>query len=103
MFILTFILVSCSSPPSNLSTPTTQSNSVIIQNFAFSPSTLTIKTGTTVTWTNEDSAPHSIKSTDFNSDTLQPGDTFPFTFDKPGMYTYQCGIHPSMKATIVVE
>jgi len=78
-------------------------NMVTIQNFAFSPATLTIKAGTTVTWTNNDSATHTIKSNAFNSGNLTTGDKFQFTFSNPGTYAYSCGIHPSMQGTIIVQ
>ncbi|OGI16584.1 MAG: hypothetical protein A3J63_01910 [Candidatus Moranbacteria bacterium RIFCSPHIGHO2_02_FULL_40_12b] len=78
-------------------------NSVTIQNFAFSPAELKIKVGTTVTWTNNDSVSHSIKSAAFNSAVLANGDSFQFKLDKAGIYDYQCGIHPSMQGKIIVE
>ena len=78
-------------------------NSVNIQNFAFSPAVITIKAGTTVTWTNNDSAMHKIKADTFNSGNLSKGDTFQFTFNTLGTFDYSCAIHPSMTGKIVVE
>jgi plastocyanin len=78
-------------------------NTIIINNFAFQPSSLTVKSGTTVTWENQDSVGHSIKSTSFNSQILQTGDKFQFTFNTKGTFNYNCGIHPSMTGIIVVE
>jgi amicyanin len=78
--------------------------------YAFSPATLTVKVGTTVTWTNTTSAPHTVTSDDgksFDSGISHPisasGGTFSFTFNKPGTYAYHCQIHPFMKATIIVQ
>ena len=77
--------------------------------FAFSPATITIKVGTTVTWTNNTSAPHTVTSDDgttFDSGLntpIQPGDTFSFTFTKTGTFAYHCQIHPFMKATVIVQ
>jgi plastocyanin len=95
---------------SSMQTPTgTQSqvkvdaNTVTIQNFAFTPDTLTVPQGTTVTWINQDSAPHKIKSNTFNSPNLGKGDTFTFTFTTKGSFDYTCSIHPSMKGNVVVE
>ena len=91
---------------SNTQTPPPESgNAVAIQGFAFNPSTLTVKAGTTVTWTNEDSAAHNIVSDSgaFSSDSIPKGNTYSHTFDTAGTYDYHCGIHPSMKAKIVVE
>ena len=78
--------------------------------FAFSPATITIKVGTTVTWTNTTSAPHTVTSDDgttFDSGLNTPiganGGTYSFTFTKAGTFTYHCQIHPFMKATVIVQ
>lgn len=78
---------------------------IAIEGFAFGPAELTVPAGTTVTWTNNDGAPHTVTADDgsFGSENLATGDTFSFTFDTPGTYTYHCEIHPSMTATITVE
>jgi plastocyanin len=76
---------------------------VDIQNFAFSPGTLTIKKDATVTWTNNDSAPHQIKSNTFNSSQLANGQSYSFTFNTVGTFDYSCSIHPSMTGKIIVE
>jgi plastocyanin len=91
------------SQPSN-ATPQTESlsASVSIKNFAFNPTPLTIKAGTTVTWTNNDLMQHKIKSNTFNSDALSNGQTFQFTFSAVGEYSYSCAIHPSMHGQIIV-
>jgi plastocyanin len=78
---------------------------VTIQNFAFDPSNLTVKTGTTVTWTNMDSVNHTVTSDTglFDSGELGKGSTFSYTFDKAGVYTYYCIPHHSkMQATVTV-
>jgi plastocyanin len=77
--------------------------SVNIQNFAFDPATVTIKKGTIVTWTNQDSAPHQIKSATFNSQLLSQGQSFSFTFSNAGSFDYSCSIHPSMTGKVVVQ
>jgi plastocyanin len=81
-----------------------QAQAVAIVDFAFDPATLEVPVGTTVTWTNQGAAPHTVTADDgtFDSGTLQPGGTFSMTFDTPGTFTYHCEIHPSMTATIVV-
>lgn len=76
---------------------------VSIQGFAFSPSAVTIKAGGSVTWTNLDSAPHSISSATFSSPTLPAGETYKHLFAEPGTYAYNCGIHQSMEGTVIVE
>lgn len=88
-------------------TEATKSMTISIANFAFNPTPITVEKGTKVTWTNNDSAAHQIVSDpsggDFKSNTLQPGDSFSFTFDKSGIFAYHCSIHPSMKASVIVK
>ncbi|MEI7452532.1 MAG: cupredoxin family copper-binding protein [Candidatus Falkowbacteria bacterium] len=88
--------------PSAVST-TPVSATVNISNFSFSPASLVIKKGTTVTWTNNDSAPHQIKSDSFSSSVLNNGGTFSFTFNDAGTFSYICSIHTSMKGEIIVQ
>jgi plastocyanin len=78
---------------------------VEIKGFAFTPPTVTIKPGGSVTWTNGDPFDHSIKSANgaFNSEDLPQGQTFTATFPTPGTYAYICGIHNNMKGTVVVQ
>ncbi len=84
---------------------------VSIQNFAFNPATTTIKAGTAVTWVNNDGVEHQIgpdqasRNAGLNgpaSPVLAQGDTYSFTFDTPGTYSYQCMIHPSMTGKVIV-
>lgn len=79
---------------------------IAIEDFAFSPDTLTIAAGSTVTWTNNDSSAHTVTSDDgefLDSGTLVQGDTYTVTFDTPGTYTYICAFHTSMAGMIIVE
>ena len=80
-------------------------HAVQIQGFAFGPGTLTVAVGDTVTWTNADSAPHTVsaESGAFDSGNLDEGQAFSFTFDTPGTYTYRCDYHSEMTGTIVVQ
>jgi plastocyanin len=81
-------------------------NGVSIDNFTFNPPTLTVKAGTTVTWTNKDDIPHGIASANnafTRSKALDTDDSFSFTFTTPGTYQYFCYIHPHMTGTIVVQ
>jgi plastocyanin len=78
---------------------------VNIANLAFSPSTLTVSRGTTVTWTNYDSEPHSVKSNGsgpLHSGRLSQGESYSFQFNSPGTYSYHCCIHPFMLAKVIV-
>jgi amicyanin len=78
---------------------------VNIDNFTFGPEKLTVKAGTTVTWTNEDDIPHTVASSTkaFKSKALDTDDSFSFTFTTPGTYEYFCSLHPHMVGTVVVE
>jgi plastocyanin len=79
---------------------------VSIDNFTFGPQSLTVKAGTTVTWTNKDDIPHGIAATNnafTRSKALDTDDSYSFTFTTPGTYQYFCYIHPHMVGTIVVE
>lgn len=78
--------------------------------FAFSPTTLTIKAGTTVVWKNVTSVAHTVTSDDgksFDSGSSNPitpqSGTYSFKFATPGTYAYHCTFHPFMKATIIVQ
>ena len=78
---------------------------VKIDNFSFTPATLSVKAGTQITWTNGDDIPHTVVSDDqsFKSKVLDTDEKFTFTASKPGTYTYFCSIHPKMTGKVVVE
>lgn len=78
---------------------------VAIDNFTFNPQRLTVKAGTTVTWTNKDDIPHAVAATDksFKSKVLDTDNSYSFTFTTPGIYAYFCSLHPHMTGTVVVE
>ena len=81
-------------------------STVSIDNFSFAPQTLTVKAGTTVTWSNRDDIPHGIGSSNNafkRSAALDTDDNFSFTFTTPGTYQYFCYLHPHMVGSIVVE
>ncbi len=80
---------------------------VKIDNFSFTPPTLTVAVGTTVTWSNRDDIPHTVVSTDdaksFKSKVLDTDEKFSFTFSKPGAFPYFCSIHPKMTGKVIVQ
>ena len=81
-------------------------SAISIDNFSFTPATLTVKAGTTVTWTNKDDIPHGIASSNNafkKSGALDTDDGYSFTFNTPGTYQYFCYLHPHMVGSIVVE
>lgn len=78
----------------------------------YDPSPVTIKSGTSVTWTNNDSTLHTVSSglpeqgavgTLFDSSLIAPGKTFTHAFDKAGSFDYSCTLHPFMRGQIVVK
>ena len=75
-----------------------------IEDFAFTPATITVKVGTTVKWGNRDDVQHTITGDDgtWGSTLLKKGDDFSFTFTQAGTYTYHCSPHKSMKGMVVV-
>lgn len=99
-------------------TPTQANNAPVVMittdssgTFTFSPATITIKAGTTVTWKNVTTVAHTVTSDDggktFDSGTSNPvaaqTGTFTFTFKTPGTFTYHCSFHPFMKGTVIVQ
>lgn len=76
--------------------------SINIQNMAFSPSSLTIKAGDTVVWTNSESISHTATGSTFDSGTLSKGGSFSFTFTQAGTFSYICSFHPGMSGQIIV-
>jgi len=81
------------------------SSEVFIQGSAFTPATLTVSAGTTVTWTNKDGLTHNVTSNTgvFSSGSISNNGTFSFTFNSMGSFPYHCTIHPSMTATVIVN
>lgn len=94
-------------PPAEPAAPAeaTETAAVDISQMRFNAPTVTIKAGGTVTWTNREGVPHTVTATDgsFGSSQLTAGDSFSHTFTEPGTYSYFCQVHPTMRATVVVE
>jgi plastocyanin len=95
--------------PTAAASPTTAGgrDSITISNFMFSPMTITVAPGATITVTNKDSAAHTLTSTDgttFNSGIINQNQTKTITVPtKPGKYSYICNIHQYMVGTINVR
>lgn len=87
---------------------TTHHSSVVIRNMKFTPTDLTVWQGATVTWVNQDTIAHTVTSDDttsnvkFDSGTLQPGQSFSYTFSQINTYAYHCSIHPQMTGSVNV-
>jgi len=80
------------------------------RNTQFSPKSITVAKGTTVRWTNEDSAPHDVTKTDgpgpdfaSGQGDMKQGDTYEQTFSTPGTIKYVCTIHPGMEGSVTVR
>ena len=112
MTVLAMVLVACSSsaaPAESSSKPAAAQSAsgsaeVVMSGFKFQPAELTVKMGTKVTFTNNDSAGHDVVASDgsFKSDTLSKGQTFSMVFDKEGTFSYVCTFHPGMEGKIIV-
>lgn len=76
---------------------------VTIRNLTFTPRSITVKAGDTVTWTNRDTTTHTVSGTDFVSGQIAPGQSYSHKFGTAGTYQYVCTIHPSMEGIVVVQ
>jgi plastocyanin len=94
------------SPTKGTAATPVSGNAVSIKNFAFSPATLKVKAGTTVTWTNTDTDAHTVTSAGsggpLHSSALATHAAYSYTFARPGRYAYLCTIHPFMTGTVEV-
>jgi len=80
-------------------------SAVMIAGFAFSPATVTIQVGDSVTWTNDDSTAHTATAGGgaFDTGSLGNGESATVTFDTAGTFAYVCSIHPQMTGSVVAE
>jgi plastocyanin len=100
---VTILLTVAASFP--LSATAQDAGQIVIKDYMFAPTSVTVKAGTTVKWTNKDDEPHTVVSDMllFRSGAIDTDETFSFKFDKPGTYHFTCSIHPRMVGTITVE
>lgn len=106
LLVLALGLASLSLTRAHASAPVIgNANEVVIENFSYQPTTLTVAPGTKVTWVNHDDEPHTVTETNkrFNSKALDTGDRFSNEFTKPGTYNYYCALHPGMKGQVIVK
>lgn len=88
------------------SAPTITNIEISIKDLRYLSQNVTVKPGTTVIWTNNDTAPHTVTSDSgntLNSGTLSTGKSFSYTFTTEGTFAYHCTIHPNMNGTVVVK
>jgi plastocyanin len=74
-----------------------------IRNYKYTPQNVTVKVGQTVRWTNNDTVLHDVVGSGIESEYLQKGETFIYTFEEEGTYQYICTIHPWMEGEVIVE
>ena len=104
MLLITFS-ISCQATPPTEEEAVSTATEINISGFAFVAATVTVTVGTTVTWTNLDSAAHTVTSeTDlFDSGNLARNATFSYSFADRGTFSYYCAIHPSMRGKVIVK
>ena len=90
--------------PTQNTTVTSSTSSVTISNFSFNPSSLTVKKGTMVTWTNQDPTLHTVTGDNGgpSSQKIPQGTSYDYTFNTVGNFIYHCSIHPSMTGVVTV-
>jgi len=89
----------------NSANTTSAATTISIQNMTFNPNQITIKSGTNIQWINNDNVQHQISSDNgaFQSNTLNPGDSYNFFFAKTGIYGYHDALNPTITGTIIVQ
>jgi plastocyanin len=96
-------LAGCGSDGGNASAAASTPGTVVVRNLRYSPSTITVDAGDTVTWVFDDgSIPHDVKGDGFESPKVSDGE-WSRTFRTPGSYDYHCSLHPYMKGTVEVR
>lgn len=89
-----------------VSAPAAETVNIVIQNFRFVPARVSIRTGDTVRWTNQEKrASHSVlfSAEALESERLFPGESWHRRFDRPGRHVYGCGPHPEMEGVVEVK
>jgi plastocyanin len=99
------VMLGGAAPWSRSTAETADPTKIVVKDFMFMPTPLTVKAGSTVTWTNMDDEPHTVVSDTglFKSGGMDTKESFSFKFDKPGTYHFTCSIHPRMVGTVVVQ
>jgi plastocyanin len=100
-----FAILSLTNGCKNDSEDAPGANEVLIQGMAFSPSSITVSSGTTITWTNKDGMDHSVTSNTsiFDSGPISNNGTYSHTFNTAGTFPYHCMVHPDMTGTVTVN
>ena len=108
---MTLLAAGCGkdNPTSSNNTPPPDGNPgtiIVISNFTYSPSSITISPGDTITWRNDDAVGHTVTSdsgSELNSPLLSQGQTYQHIFSSAGSFPYHCTVHPNMTASVTVQ
>jgi plastocyanin len=76
---------------------------VAVADNSFSPATIDVAVGDTVTFENEGAIAHTVTGDGFDSGSMAPGATFAFEASEAGSFSYVCSFHPGMQGTIEVS
>jgi plastocyanin len=103
--LTSFFTLAVRSTMAHAATAANEGVKVSIANFSFAPAEVTIAPGESITWTNDDGAPHGLEFHDGapGTDLLLPRASFSRRFDRPGTYDYNCSVHPYMTGRVVVR
>ena len=104
LFLIAAFLASCSMGSRSSTSP--QTHTVVISGSKFQPAMLTVTSGDTVEWKNNDIVPHTATSTEsgtFDSGRIAVGDSWKYIASKKGAFPYECSFHPNMQGQLVVK
>jgi plastocyanin len=106
VFVIMVLISGCTGPKQTeipQSTPNKITNTTVdISGFAFDPSTITVPRGTTITWTNRDSLPHTVTGDLFGSGSIPQNGTYSHMFQDTGTFDYNCVVHANMQGRVIV-
>lgn len=94
-------VVACGLVPAAMAAP--QTHTVAIAGMRYVPETLTVRRGERIVWVNRDVVPHTVTHKSFDSGVISPDATWTYVASAPGRYSYGCALHPTMKATLIVQ
>jgi plastocyanin len=105
MLVTSLVTLGIDAHSAQAATAAQEGATVSIAAFAFTPAEIVSAPGESITWTNDDGAPHGLAFQDGapGTDLLLPGASFRRRFERPGTYEYKCAIHPYMTGRVVVR
>jgi len=103
VLFVAFLAVACQAAEPNAPVATTQVD--LPRSYKFAPEDIVVSAGTTVTWTNNDNFTHSVRLLDGGEvQMMKPGERVTNVFTGPGLYRYDCSLHPNdMQGSVLVE